>query len=139
MSAKPQPEINTLNAPFWEGTAIGELRVRHCAKCDARFRFTHAWCPNCWAADPGWEVASGRGMVATFSIVHLAPYEAFKDVAPYVLALVDLDEGVRMMCNIVECDPHDVHIGMPVSVVFEDRGGIALPQFRPACIDEQAA
>jgi hypothetical protein len=132
MSAKPQPEITPLNAPFWEGTAKGELRIRKCGKCGACFRFTHAWCPECWAADPGWEVASGRGRLATFSIVHLAPYAAFEDVAPYVLALVDLEEGVRMMSNIIECDPRQVSIGMELELIFEDRGGIALPQFRPA-------
>jgi uncharacterized OB-fold protein len=131
MSAKPKPDIHALNAPFWEGTAKGELRIRHCASCGARFRFTHAWCPSCWSSVIGWEVASGRGTVATYSVVHLAPYAAFADIAPYVLALVDLEEGVRMMCNIVDCDPREVRIGMPVSVQFEDRGGTALPQFRP--------
>ena len=132
MSAKPKPDITPLNAPFWEGTAKGELRICSCRRCDARFRFTHPWCPNCWSGDLGWEVASGMGTLATFSIVHLAPYAAFEDVAPYVLALVDLDEGVRMMCNIVGCDPRDVQIGMRVKVQYEDRGGVKLPQFTPA-------
>jgi uncharacterized OB-fold protein len=131
MSAKPQPDVTALNAPFWEGTSQGELRIRKCGHCNARFRFTHAWCPNCWSGNLGWEVASGRGTVATYSVVHLAPHAAFEDVAPYVLALVDLDEDVRMMCNIVGCDPKEVRIGMRVRVMFEDRGGIMLPQFTP--------
>lgn len=132
MSAKPKPDITRLNAPYWDGTAKGELRIQHCNTCGANFRFTHPWCPSCWAADPGWIVARGTGVVATFSVLHIAPFAAFEDRLPYTLALIDLDEGVRMMANIVECDPKDVKIGMPVTVVYEDRDGVALPQFRPA-------
>lgn len=132
MNAKPKPDITSLNAPFWEGTAKGELRIQHCDACGANFRFTHPWCPSCWAADPGWTVASGEGVVATYSVLHIAPFAAFQDSLPYVLALIDLKEGVRMMANVVECDPKDVRIGMPVNVIYEDRDGIALPQFRPA-------
>lgn len=131
MSAKPKPDITSLNAPFWDGTGRGELRVQHCRKCDARFRFTHFRCPECWSDDLDWQIAKGTGVVATFSVVHVAPFEAFADRLPYVLALIDLDEGVRMMANIVDCEPNSVTIGMPVEVLFEDRDGIALPQYRP--------
>ena len=132
MTTKPLPDITAVNALFWEGTAAGELRVRRCRSCGARFRFVHEWCPSCWSSDIGWEAVSGRGRIATFTVVHTPPYPAFEDVVPFVLALVDLDEGVRMMCNIVGCAPENVRIGMPVAVTFEDRGGIALPQFSPA-------
>lgn len=131
MSAKPKPDITSLNAPFWEGTAKGELRVQHCDACGANFRFTHSWCPSCWTPDPGFIVAAGSGVVATYTVLHVAPFAAFEDRLPYVLALIDLDEGVRMMANIVDCDPSDVTIGLRVSVIYEDRDGVALPQFRP--------
>ena len=131
MSALPKPDIAAHNAAFWEGAAAGELRIRHCGSCGAVFRFAHVWCPVCWAPKPGWKVASGRGKVATFSVVHTPPSPAFAASVPYVLALVDLEEGVRMMSNVVGCDPQAVRIGMAVSVRFEDRDGVALPQFQP--------
>lgn len=131
MSAKPKPDITKLNASYWEGTAKGELRVQHCSKCDALFRFTHPRCPECWAGELDWKVAKGTGTLATYSVLHVAPFEAFEGSLPYVLALIDLDEGVRMMANIVECAPADVKIGMKLSVIYEDRDGVALPQFRP--------
>jgi uncharacterized protein len=128
---KPVPTITDMNRPYFEGTALGELRVRHCARCGARFRFAHEWCPECWNLDIGWEKVSGRGIVSNFSVIHQAPYPAFDDMAPYVLALIQLTEGVRMMSNVIGCDPGDVHVGMPVSVTFEKREGIALPMFKP--------
>lgn len=132
MTAKPQPKVSTLNTPFWQGTAAGELRLQHCRKCDALFRFTHPRCPCCWSDDLDWRASTGKGKVATFTVVHVAPFPAMEASVPYVLALVDLDEGVRMMCNILLCDPHEVQIGMDVSVSFEDRDGIAVPQFTPS-------
>lgn len=131
MSEKPLPAITDLNRDYFEGCALGELRLRRCLRCDARFRFAHSWCPRCWSADLGWDRAGGQGRVSHFSIVHQAPYEAFEDDAPYVIALVDLDEGVRMMTNIIGCDPRQVYVGMDVQVHFEPRGAVTLPMFRP--------
>lgn len=132
MSGKPAPDITDLNRDYFEGTAQGELRVRHCSACDARFRFAHTHCPSCWSTKLGWERASGEGRVSHFSVVHQAPSPAFAEGAPYVLALVELDEGVRMMSNIIGCDPARVHVGMPVVLTFEKRGTVSLPMFRPA-------
>ncbi|AEI81859.1 hypothetical protein CNE_BB1p04350 (plasmid) [Cupriavidus necator N-1] len=132
MTAKPKPKVSSLNAPYWEGTAVGELRLRHCQKCEALFRFTHPRCPCCWSDDLDWKRARGKGTVATFTVVHVAPFPAMESSVPYILALVDLEEGVRMMCNIVLCDPLEARIGMAVSVAFEDRDGISLPQFKPS-------
>ena len=131
MSDKPIPEITDYNREYFEGCAAGELRIRTCSACNARFRFAHAWCPECWSADLGWETASGKAQVTHFTVVHQAPSAAFQAEAPYVLALVDLAEGVRMMTNVTGCDPQTVHVGMPVMVAFEQRGGVALPVFRP--------
>jgi uncharacterized OB-fold protein len=128
---KPLPDITAINRAYFEGCAAGELRIRLCHACDARFRFAHGWCPECWSADIGWVAASGRGTVSHLTIIHQAPYPAFEADVPYVLALIDLDEGVRMMANVVNCDPEDVRIGMAVIVCFERRGEISLPQFRP--------
>lgn len=125
----PQPRITPANLAYFEGTAQGELRYRECPDCTARFRFIAEWCPECWSTKPDWKVASGRATVTHFTIVHQAPDESF--ATPYVLALVDLAEGVRMMTNIVGCEPDEVHIGMPVKVSFVPRGEVTLPMFVP--------
>jgi uncharacterized OB-fold protein len=128
MTAKPIPKVTEMNRLYFEGCAKGELRLRRCGQCQARFRFAHEWCPKCWSLELEWVKASGLGKVSHYSIVYQPPSDAFE--APYVLALIDLDEGVRMMSN-VKCDPEEVRIGLPVKVMFERRGEISLPVFVP--------
>jgi len=125
----PVPDVDDVNRLYFEGTAAGELRIRHCKPCDALFRFAHAWCPACWSQDLDFKVAGGRGRIETFTVVHQAPYEAFEDRIPYVIALIELEEGVRMMSNIVGCEPGDVEIGLPVVVTYEQRGPVMIPMF----------
>ena len=127
----PVPDIDDVNRLYFEGTAAGELRIRHCRSCGNLFRFAHAWCPSCWSQDLDFKVASGRGRVETFTVVHQAPYPSFEDRIPYVIALIELEEGVRMMSNIVGCDPEEVEIGLPVSVTYEERGPVMIPMFAP--------
>lgn len=128
----PIPDIDDVNRLYFEGAAEGELRVRHCKSCGALFRFAHAWCPECWSQDLDYKASTGRGTVETFTVVHQAPYPAFEDRIPYVIALIELPEGVRMMTNIVGCPVEDVHIGMRVNVTFEARGPVVVPMFGPA-------
>jgi uncharacterized OB-fold protein len=129
MTAKPVPEITDFNRPYFEGCAQGELRVRTCRRCHHRFRFSHYLCPNCWSDDLGWEPVSGRGTVTHFTVVHQAPYPSFEADAPYVIVLVELEVGVRMMGNLLQCDPEEVRIGLPVRAVYEARGDVSLPMF----------
>lgn len=128
----PVPDVDSVNRLYFEGTAAGELRVRKCNSCGTLFRFAHAWCPDCWSQDLDFVVSSGLGKVETFTVVHQAPYESFEDRIPYVIALIELEEGVRMMSNVIDCQPQDVHIGMNVQAVFEQRGPVSLPMFSPA-------
>lgn len=87
-------------------------------------------CPKCWSTDLDWVEASGKGVVHSFSIIRRAPSAAFADRVPYVVALIDLDEGPRMMANVVREGALDTRIGDRVRVVFEDRGeGSKIPQF----------
>jgi uncharacterized OB-fold protein len=128
MNDKPVPRVTDLNRLYFEGCALGELRLRQCRRCQALFRFAHAWCPQCWSLELAFIVASGRGRVSHFSIVYQPPSAAFE--VPYVLALIELEEGVRMMSN-VQCDPAEVQIGLPVQVRFERRAEVYLPMFIP--------
>jgi len=131
MTGGLEPVQTPINQLYWEGTAKGELRVRLCNNCGARFRFVRELCPQCWSHDLGWQVASGIGTVVARAIVETAPYEAMADRVPYVLALIELAEGPTMMANVLECNPTAVSIGMPVELFFEARGDFMLPQFRP--------
>jgi uncharacterized OB-fold protein len=90
-------------------------------------------CVHCQSQGVEPEAVSGRGQVWSFCRVERLFHEGFADALPYVVALVELDEqpGVRLLTNIVEVDGAEVEVGMPVEVVFEDRGEVVLPQFRP--------
>lgn len=129
----PSPPPNADTRPYWEGAAEGRLMLQRCPDCGAvRFLPAHL-CPRCWAEGVEWFAASGKGTVATFTVVHRAPTPDFAERVPYVVALVDLAEGPRMMANVVGDGALDVAIGDAVTVCFEERpGGVMLPQFQRA-------
>ncbi len=119
---RPMPQVHKMNQLFFEGTALGELRIRLCTQCSARFHFMSEWCPSCYAQELSYMVASGRGKVTHFTVCHTSPYTEFDEVTPYILALIELEEGVRMMSNVIECPLEDIRVGLPVKVQFETRG-----------------
>ncbi|MBI3989981.1 MAG: OB-fold domain-containing protein [candidate division NC10 bacterium] len=127
----PIPSQETL--PFWEGTKAGELFFQRCRAC-RRFRFyPRALCPYCLSGEADWVPSTGRGTVYSFTICHRPASEAFAAMVPYVVALIDMEEGVRLMSTIVGCELEAVRIGMPVEVLFEPVSDtITLYQFRPA-------
>jgi uncharacterized OB-fold protein len=129
---KPYPVPDGDSAPFWEGARQGHLRIQRCSQCDRYIFYPRAVCPHCMSASIEWVTASGRGSIHAFTVVHRAP-EEFRREVPYVVALVDLEEGVRMMTRIVDCQPASVRVGLPVAVTFQALSEeIALPCFRPA-------
>jgi uncharacterized OB-fold protein len=111
-----RPQMNRDTAFFWEGTAAGELRIQKCNACGELRHPPGPMCPTCHAADRGYVVASGRGRVFSF-LVHHAPQLPGKQL-PATLALVELEEGVRMVGE-VQGGREDIAIGSPVQVVFE--------------------
>jgi uncharacterized OB-fold protein len=124
------PSPTELSLGFWTAAAEHRLVVPCCAECGTRFFPPERLCPTCAAT--GWEYAdtNGAATVTSHTVVHRAPSPDFD--APYVLAVVDLDGGGRMLTNIVGADPAEVTTGMPVHVVFLDQpGGRALPVFEP--------
>jgi len=125
----PVPRLTPANRPYFEAAERGELVFRACPSCGTRFRPLSEWCPGCWSMEMHWQQASGMATVTHVTVVHQPPDEAFE--TPYALALVDLDEGVRVMTNVVGCDPDAVRIGMRVEVTFVARGNVHLPMFRP--------
>ena len=130
--AKPVPGQDPLSKEFWAAAAEGRLLVQQCPACGHRQFYPRPICTAC-GADPEWLEASGRGTVHTFTVIRQQGLPAFKDEVPYVVAMIDLDEGVRMMGNVTGCAVDDVTIGMPVrayAVIAED--GVAVPQWEPA-------
>lgn len=128
---KPLPITQPWSEKFWEGTKEGKLLVQHCKDCGSNIFYPRKFCPECWSDNLDWIEASGRGKVMTFSTAISMVEPRFMDDLPYTLAYIDLDEGVRIMSRIVECDYHDVKIGMEVEVVFVERENFMLPYFRP--------
>ena len=126
----PTPETR----PFWEGCKAGRLVLPRCVDCGQAHYYPRAHCPHCWSQNLAWEQMSGKGKVYSFVITHRgAP--GFQEETPYSIAVVELDEGPRMLTNIVGIaqTPEDIRVDMPVEVVFEDSSDeIALPKFRPA-------
>ena len=129
------PVADLETAPYWEGTKHGKLLIKSCRSCKNAYFYPRNHCPRCWSTDTEWMEASGRGTVYTFTVVYQNDLPPFRDRLPYVVAIVELDEGVRMTSNIEGIDPEQVVCGMPVQVAFreEPRGDetIALPVFRP--------
>jgi uncharacterized OB-fold protein len=128
---KPLPHVDEENRSFWEACARHELVLQKCAQC-GRIRFyPRALCPACLSGDVRYLRASGRGRVYTFTVTHQNQAPGFRDGLPYVMAYVELEEGPRILTNIVETPPHEVKIGMPVEVLFENVDEeLAIPKFK---------
>lgn len=132
-SGKPIPRVDEESKGYWEACRRHELRVQRCLSCRRLRHHPRATCPACLSGDVEWVRCSGRGEVYTFTVTHQNHAPGFRESLPYVLAYVELDEGVQMLTNIVDCSPDDVKIGMKVEVTFEDvTDAIAIPRFRPA-------
>lgn len=117
--SRPLPRPTRISAPFWRAAAEGRLLLQFCASCRLFVYYPRPFCPSCLHEELEWREASGRGRVYTYTVVRRAATPAFADKVPYVLAIVELEEGPRIVTNIVGCRPEDVAVGMPVRASFE--------------------
>ncbi len=126
----PNPTVETQG--YWDAAKNHELRMQKCQKCGS-FRFPPGLvCPKCLSSDAVWEKVSGKGEVYTFSLVRAPLQPSWQEHVPYVIGVVQLPEGVRMVTNIIGCKPEDVRIGMKVEATFDDvTPEITLPKFKP--------
>jgi hypothetical protein len=108
------------------------LLVQRCTECDHRQLYPRPVCVTCGSFALEWLEASGRGTVHTYTVIHQNRVPGWADELPYVVAMIDLEEGARMMSNVVECASSDVRVGMPVEVTFVADETMTLPKFRPA-------
>jgi uncharacterized OB-fold protein len=128
----PAPYVADEARPFWDATAEGRLLLQRCPSCGTHVYYPRFVCPRCHAHELEWVEASGKGTVYSATLTTRGILD-YKDCGPYVLALVELEEGPKMMTIIVDTDGTEVAIGQSVEVVFHDTGqGSALPRFRPA-------
>ncbi len=133
---RPLPTPMTPEAmPYWEGLREGKLMLPKCDDCAKTFFFPRISCPHCHSRNVGWMQASGKGTLYSFQIAHRALNPNFKIPPPYILAMVELEEGPRLMSNLIniEADPAIVKIGMAVEVVYEKQNDeVTIPLFQPA-------
>ena len=135
MSAAPDvpgPVPGPESAPYWEAARRHELALPRCRRCGQRWAPPTARCPACLSEDIEWRPVSGRGQIFSFTVFRRAYHPAYRERLPYVVAVIELDEGPRLVSNIVGCPPEEVVCDLPVMVTFEQRGEHVLPQFTPA-------
>lgn len=132
MPERPLPQPTPETEHFWAGTRAGELRLQRCQDCGVSYFPPRPFCPECSSRNVTIFVASGRGTLESYVINH-RPHPAWSE--PYAIALVKLEEGPRLMSNIVDCPqtPEDLVLDMPLEVVWlRQSDQITLPLFRPA-------
>jgi uncharacterized OB-fold protein len=128
---KPLPLPDEDSKPFYDGAAEGKLMLMRCTACGtARIPSRHH-CDECLSADFEWFEASGRGTVRTFGVMHQRYHPGFADDIPYVVAIIELEEGPRMPANIIDTPTSEVRVGMEVSVAWEKHADVTIPRFRP--------
>jgi uncharacterized protein len=128
----PAPSVSPETATFWAATLDGKLLLQRCSDCGRAGYYPRYVCANCHSTDLVDIEATGRGTIYSYTVTARGILE-YENAGSYVLAMVELDEGPKMVTNIIECDPEALSIGQRVEVVFCDTGGDgALPRFRPA-------
>jgi uncharacterized OB-fold protein len=128
---RPLPTITGESMPYWEAARRGELLIQKCDDCGEYQWYPRGICANCFTGKIQWVKATGKGTVWTFTVTRQNRTPGF-DSGPYVLALVELEEGVKMFSNIIDCDPFEVKIGMLVEVTFQRASDkVSVPFFKP--------
>lgn len=135
MTDFPQPDITDTNRPFWDGLRDGQLRYQ---ECDHGHRWLPArdFCPTCLSSDIRFVAASGRAKVLSWVIYRTAFHDAFKDRLPYNVSLIELEEGPRLMSNVL-CEPDALCGDLAVELAIEQEDALSVARFRP--VDQGAS
>lgn len=122
-----------LTQPFWDATKRHKLVLPRCNACETAFFYPREVCPECLSGDLSWVDSAGKGQVYSFTVIEQPVDREFLGDIPYIYAIIQLDEGPRMISNVVECAIEDVRVDMPVTAVFDDvTSDVTLVKFRPA-------
>jgi uncharacterized OB-fold protein len=128
---KPKPIIDNDSRTYWEGVQNHKLLLQKCNDCHQYIFYPRIICPHCFSEHLTWEESSGQGEIHSYTVVHKGPPQ-FKEEAPYVIGIIDLKEGVRMLSRIVG-DRNEIQIGKPVSVIYQKVDDeVTLPYFQLA-------
>ena len=132
---KPLPTPSAVSQPFWDATKEHKLMFQRCRLCGTRVFYPRDICPGPQCFGVGtleWEESTGKGRVYSYTISYQPAHPSFADDVPYVIAIIDLDEGWRMVTNMINIDPKEVKVGMKVEVVWDDvTPEFTLPKFQP--------
>jgi len=124
----PQPTLD--DQPFWDGLRRHEFLIQECADCGALRHPPKPMCHVCRSQKTRWHKASGRGVVYSYTIVHQASHGAWREKVPYNVAIIALEEGIRVVGNVAGVSNEQIRIGLPVQVEFEDvADDVTLPRF----------
>lgn len=127
----PSPDLES--QPFWDAARDRKLLIQRCHACGEAIFYPRPFCPHCWSDRVEWIEASGRATLYTWSVVHRNDLPPFPERVPYVAAVVDLEEGPRMLTNVVDCPFDELRVGMSLEVAFNPISDeFTLPVFRPA-------
>ena len=128
---KPLPYIHSETQAYWDAAKKHELLIKKCRACGKYHFYPRDFCPTCFSFDVEWIKTSGRGIIYSFTVCH-RPAQHFESEVPYNIALIELEEGVRMISTVVNCSNDDLKIGMAVEVVYDDvTSEVTLPKFKP--------
>ena len=135
--AKPrrfEPPASETTEPFWEATKEQRFLIQRCDACDSAIFYPREVCPQCLSSDSlSWRESSGNGTIYAASVQEKPANPMMADRVPYVVALVELDDGIRLMSNVINCEPYDATVGKPVQLTWEALSdGRHLPQFELA-------
>lgn len=126
------PNITEENAPYWRSAREHSLKLPYCADCSRFFYPVQSRCPRCLGSELDWRKVSGRGRVYSWINVHQVYHPSFESLVPYITAVVELEEGPRLVTNIVNCESGRIKVGLKVRVVYKDLNDeCALVQFEP--------
>ncbi len=128
---KPLPQPTQWSKPFWEGCRKHEFLVQKCLDCQKYIFYPKMFCPDCLSSNLEWVKSSGKGKVYSYMVVYSYQPTEFEENLPYVVAIIELEEGVRLMSNVIGCSPETVKCDMKVGVVFDDvTEEVTLPKFK---------
>ena len=128
----PLPQPDAVSAPYWQALSQGRLTFQRCARCRGAWLPPRPECPHCLTADWAWEQAAGRAKLVSWVVYHAAYHPAFADRLPYNVAVVELEEGPRLISNIVGIeDAEALRIDQRLTLAIEQEHGVAVARFRP--------
>ena len=131
--SRPLPQPTPVTQPFWDALREHRVVIQRCRECGAHVYYPRAACSACWSPDLDWVEVSGRGEVHTFTIARAPTAPHFRDEVPQIIALVELDEGVRLTTTLPGLRPEDVRVGLAVEPRFDDvpGGEVTLLRYAP--------